>query len=220
MKSIFTLICISEYTTHFRSIQRRLIGLTCCFFVALGADARAVQVIGHDSNYYSIANNNGNPEASTFTTGAGTWQVTGFSFWTAWPVYQDTVTTHLYANAGGSPGTELWTSSPVNAYTGQMHFDVLGVTLTGNTQYWLGVTVGNSTYFKIETDMSKFSTSDGFAVLPGFLENKGQGWIDNNPGRSLALTFGVEAVPVPEPSSLSMLSFGLLGLASLRRRQR
>ena len=76
----------------------------------------------------------------------------------------------------------MWTSAPVNAGGGSwfesVHFDVAGVTLNGNTRYWLGMTVLNNTFFALESNLAKFSTSGGFAVLPGFLENKGQGWTD------------------------------------------
>jgi len=179
------------------------------------------QVISHDGTFNTIVNNNGNPEASSFITGLGTWQVNDFSFWMQ---YQETVTAHLYGNAGGSPGLELWMSSPVQAGSGptfeQVHFIVSGLTLTGGTRYWLGMTVLGSTYFAQETNVSRFATSGGYVVLSGFQENKGNGWADYNPGHASTFTFGVNATVVPEPSpaKLGILFFGLMAAGAIKRR--
>ena len=128
----------------------------------------------------------------------------------------------IYADAGGSPGAELFEfSDTYDSYTFwgnqsgvdlyQATFTFAPILLSGNVKYWIGAS-GNGFESAV---VSSFGSAQGDGFL-AFRSNSTGSWnVINSIGD---VTFQLTGEPVPEPAS--MIALGVGAIALLRRRNR
>ena len=170
-------------------------------------------------------------QAEDFVLGGAT-NIQGIRFWgfqLAAPGYLGSIVWQIRSNAAGSPGGVLFTGTavltPVNegpvAFSGnsQLRFDINtgGAALAAGT-YWLALHNGPLT--TTARDEFYWQTTASNATLRGMEDNAPfDGVFASNSAEHAFQLFDTPLNGVPEPSTMILISGGLLGLGLLRRRK-
>lgn len=186
------------------------------------------RVGGDNMSIYKVADN--------FTL-AGSFNITGFSFWSlqlAAADYSGAVHWAIYGDSSGSPGTllDFGSASPAGAAgpTGvgplglysEFQYTVSGLSLGLSTgSYWLALqngSDGSTTY----TDMMFGSSASGAAPAGKYFDFGLSAWVNSDFQHAFQISGDAVTTPpgVPTPTTLALLMGGLLAAGGLRRTRR
>jgi hypothetical protein len=187
------------------------------------------RVGGDNMSIYKVADN--------FSL-AGSFNITGFSFWSLQLVpedYSGTLHWAIYGDSAGSPGALRGSGSatpggvagstgvgPLNLYN-EFQYTVSGLSLAlGSGSYWLAVENeidGSPNY----TDMMFGSSATGDAPAGKYFDFGLTQWVTSEFQHAFQISGEAAAPPppgVPTPSTLALLAGGLLAAGVLRRSRR
>ena len=124
----------------------------------------------------------------------------------------------LAQNNNGVPGSSLGSFTTETPSSGDRSYSPTGtITLAPNTTYWLvaGYPVNDVVYWTYTTDVSQTGGS-GWSIGDDSYTFNDPNW--EVLGDDVPVLLGVNATPVPEPSTYAMIAgFSLVGFAGWRR---
>ncbi len=127
-------------------------------------------------------------------------------------------TVSIYSTSGTTPGSPLFTSSPVTVGVNAKYtFPFSGATLTPGSTYWVVPSGPASWYFNNGNTLPIEQNASTYTYFDTLVQNPSSQWVDP----TFASSYSVSVVAVPEPPALVLagiaVSAAILGIGRRRK---